>query len=477
MKIKLSSENYRIVVYEMISVFLDPSEIEFTHENFKTGLIINLENGIEIIYLEDNLIKYHKIVNRKDIKVDENFSFNMGIKFEIAKFFTNIFNKSNPWGVLTGIRPVKVSRKLLNKYRYDEALKYLTEKLLLNSNKAKLILDISNVQSNIIKSTVKDDYSVYINIPFCTGRCSYCSFSTLVISKNRDKVNPYIDALLYEMKTLKKHFKKNPISIYIGGGTPTALDESDLERLLSGIEEIYDLNSFQEFTVEAGREDSLSSEKLKILKKFNVTRISLNPQSFRSETLEKIGRNQNNDNLIKKYYEARTIGFNSINMDLIIGLPDETLSDFNITLNKIKELQPDNLTIHTLAIKKGSKLMQDKRDMLEENKQANLMMNRAVEFSKENGYIPYYLYRQKRILGNLENIGFSKSNKICKYNIYMMEEAQNILGIGMGSGSKFLKENDLILNHRNFMNMRDYLEKIEDIIGEKEKLIEKRSRN
>lgn len=476
MKIKLLSEKNRLEIYETLSIFMATEDIEITFDDIDEGLVIDTEGENNISYLEEGKVKYNLIKREEDLKLDSHFGFKMAVKYSIIKFFEKYFKKEAPWGVLTGIRPVKVVRSLMEEKSEIGTMEYLKEKLLINNENIKLLLEISKIQDEIIRDIKKDSYSLYVNIPFCTGRCSYCSYSTLILEKNGEKVKPYIEALIKEMKILKASYGYNPTSIYIGGGTPTSLKENDLRRLLTEMGKIFDFKSLQEFTVEAGREDSLTKEKLEILKDNHVSRLSLNPQSFKAETLEKIGRKQDNDNLIKMYNIARDMDFSCINMDLIIGLPGEDLNDFNNTLDVIKKLSPDNLTVHTLAIKKGSKIMQE-NSMKEEYLEAEKMMQRTLEFAKKENYLPYYLYRQKRILGNLENIGFAKKDKICKYNIYMMEEVQDVLGVGMGSASKFLKSNGLIENHRNYLNMRDYLGKIDEIIEEKEKLIEKGSRS
>lgn len=476
MKIKLNNEKYRLEIYETLSIFMPTEDIEITFDDTDKGIIVDTKGDISVSYIEDGKIKYCLVKRDEEIKLDKYFTYKMAVKYTIIEFFKKFFHKEAPWGVLTGIRPVKVVRNLMEEKSEIETMEYLEKSLLINEENARLSIDVSKIQEDIISHIKRNSYSVYVNIPFCTGRCSYCSYSTLILEKNGDKVKPYIEALIKEMKSLKKSFSDNPSTIYIGGGTPTSLKGEDLSKLLSEMGKIFDLESLEEFTVEAGREDSLTKEKLKILKDNHVTRLSLNPQSFKEETLEKIGRKQDNKNLVKMYYLAREMDFSCINMDLIIGLPDENLNDFNNTLGVIKKLNPDNLTVHTLAIKKGSKIMQEK-SVKKDYSEAEKMMRCALEFSKEEGYFPYYLYRQKRILGNLENIGFAKINKICRYNVYMMEEVQNVLGVGMGSSSKFLKENGLIENHRNYLNMRDYLNKLDEIIVEKEKLIEKGSRS
>ncbi|QQK08465.1 coproporphyrinogen dehydrogenase HemZ [Miniphocaeibacter halophilus] len=472
MKIYLNDLNYKYEIFELIRTLIGQGNFEFVDDvNYLDNILIIIINGdLEIKYYLNNEIEYNKKIKNIKQTTDEYFKEKMLIKGEMLRFFEEKLNISSDWGVLTGIRPVKVARSLINKYGREYSEKILKDKMLLKENKIDLITSISTIQETYISRLKKNSYSLYINIPFCPTRCDYCSFSTLKIEKHKDLVPRYLKTIVDEMNSLKKYLRDfNLSTIYIGGGTPTTLNEDNLKYLLSYINENF--KNPIEFTVEAGREDTLSSEKLKLLKEENTTRISLNPQTFKSDTLKLIGRKQNNNELIKRYYEARELNFDSINMDLIIGLPRENLTDFKNTLEIIKDLSPENLTIHTLAVKKGSKISEKSLNLEDEKNNVLNMMNMAVDFANKNDFIPYYLYRQKQILGNMENIGFSKKGKECIYNITMMEEVENIIGIGMGASSKIIKENNMILNHRNYMNMRDYLENIDKLILKKIELI------
>ncbi len=474
MNIYLNNLEYRYEIYELIRSLIGRDNIFFIDdENEKNNLLsLYIEEDINIKFYKkgEEVYTYH-VENFKD-ESTEFFKEKMVIKYYILKFFKEYFNISSNWGVLTGIRPVKIVRKLINKYGIEETRNILENNMKLSHDKNKLVTDITLVQKEHISRLKENSYSIYINIPFCPTRCDYCSFSTLRIDKHGDLVPLYLKTIIYELKSLKMELEKYNLStIYIGGGTPSTLSNEELKILLEYLNENFVHDDLLEFTVEAGREDTLSYSKLKILKKYGVTRISLNPQSFNENTLNLIGRKQNNKELIKRYYEAVNLEFDCINMDLIIGLPKEDLNDLENTLNEVKKLQPSNLTVHTLAVKKGSKIDEKNINLEDEKELVSNMMNMAMEFAKDNNYIPYYLYRQKQILGNMENIGFSKKGKECIYNITMMEEEENIIGIGMGASSKFIKANGLILNHRNFMNMRDYLNSIDRSIEEKRILL------
>lgn len=272
------------------------------------------------------------------------------------------------------------------------------------------------------------------------------------------------------MKEISKVLKGKKLeTVYIGGGTPTSLEMRDLEKLLRAVRAYF--GTPVEWTVEAGREDTLSKEVFSLLKENGVTRISLNPQTFHEKTLEKIGRVQNNSRLIDLYIEAKEI-FDSVNMDFILGLPGEGMRELEYNLEKISELMPDNLTIHTLSVKKGSKFMERAENLKEEKDLIGEMIERVHGFIHNSPYEPYYLYRQKQILGNHENVGYAFPGKENLYNMYMMEERQTVIGLGMTSNSKILypKENR-IENFRNYKNLKDYQNKIDEMIEQKSRLI------
>jgi len=397
MKIYLNDLNYKYEVFELIRSLIGKENIEFVddYKSLDDILIIKIHEDLEVKYYLNKEIKYNKKITNTKILVDEYFKEKMLIKAEVLKFFKEEFNISSDWGVLTGIRPVKVAHSLINQFGIEGARKILRDKMLLKENKVNLITSISTIQDNYINRLKKNSYSLYINIPFCPTRCDYCSFSTLKIEKHKNLVPIYIETIIHELNSLKKYLSGYNLStIYIGGGTPTTLNEDSLKYLLTYINENFE--NATEFTVEAGREDTLSYEKLRLLKEQKISRISLNPQTFKSDTLNLIGRKQNNEELIKRYYEAKELKFSSINMDLIIGLPRENLTDLENTLKIVKDLSPENLTIHTLAVKKGSKISERSLNLEDEKNNVLNMMDMVVDFASQNDFIPYYLYRQIR---------------------------------------------------------------------------------
>ncbi len=352
------------------------------------------------------------------------------------------------WGTLTGIRPTKIPMKLLCEGKSDgEIADYMKREYLVSDAKIDLSVSIAHLENQILSPLAKPgSYSLYIGIPFCPTRCLYCSFTSYPIATYKKIVPTYLDALKREMEyTLSVYEGRMPDTIYFGGGTPTALSAEDLEILLTYVDTYFDVSKLHEFTVEAGRPDSITPEKLAILKSHGVTRISVNPQTMNEETLRLIGRRHTVDDFTRAYQMAREAGFDNINMDTIIGLPNETTEDVYHTLTMLRDMQPDSLTVHSMAIKRAAGM----HEFLESHPEISVndtseMMRIALEITKEAGMQPYYLYRQKNMAGNLENVGFAKDGKYGLYNILIMEEVQDIAALGAGTISKRVFEGNRI---------------------------------
>ena len=426
----------------------------------------------------DGILRKDSIENINQIQVYRD-SFDKDIRVGIKKSLIDVLKSSDnkiPWGILTGIRPVKIIHDLINKDINDEEIiRVMTEEYKLNLDKAKSILNIGKKQREYIYPLNKDKFSLYISIPFCPTRCLYCSFPSLPIDKYDDIVKEYVDKLIYEIKSIGELMKGKDINtVYIGGGTPTAIPPKELERIIDRVYLTFGEENIREFTVEAGRPDTITREYLEMLNKNKIVRISINPQTMNDKTLKLIGRQHTSEDIIKTYNMARSIGFKSINMDLIIGLPGEGLKEIRNTLNEIEKLNPDNLTIHTLSVKRGSKF-KDTMDKypLESSQILREMLEETEKFAKCAGFQPYYLYRQKQTLGNLENIGYGKEEMECIYNISMMEEKETIIGAGMGSVSKiFIAEKDKIKRVANFKGLRDYMLRVDELITKRKDIID-----
>ena len=322
------------------------------------------------------------------------------------------------------------------------------------------------------KLDVKNGYSLYIGIPFCPSTCLYCSFTSFPISKWKKRVDRYLDALEKEMDEMAQLFADKYVNtIYIGGGTPTTLEPIQMERLLSALEHKFDLSRLLEFTVEAGRPDSIDREKLEVLRKHGISRISINPQTMKQETLNLIGRQHTVEQTTDSFHLARNMGFDNINMDLIMGLPEETFDDVRHTLAMVKELDPDSVTVHSLALKRAARLQMFKEDyagLKMVNTQQHL--DAAAEVCANMGMEPYYLYRQKNMAGNFENVGYAKDGKAGIYNVLIMEEIQSIIALGAGAITKRVHSDGQIERCENVKDVALYMEKIGEMIQRKRKL-------
>lgn len=383
--------------------------------------------------------------------------------------------KELPWGNLTGIRPTKIAMGMLEEGKSDrEIVEFMKTAHFVSDEKAELSLDIAKREKQILSSVhYENGYSLYIGIPFCPTTCLYCSFTSYPIAAHRQRVEEYIDCLIKEMHFVADTYKDKILdSVYIGGGTPTTLEAEQLDRMITALKEIFDFSTVQEFTVEAGRADSITREKLEVLYKHNVDRISVNPQTMKQETLDIIGRRASVAQVREAYALAREVGFTNINMDIILGLPGETAEDVQKTIDEIVELAPDSLTVHSLAIKRASKLS----NWIIENGVETLnntdeTMTIAAEGAKRLGMNPYYLYRQKNMSGNFENVGYATEGNYGLYNILIMEEKQTIVALGAGSITKVVFPDGRIERTDNVKDVTLYIEKIDEMIERKHSLL------
>lgn len=394
------------------------------------------------------------------------------IKASFYQVLCELSGNSLPWGILTGVRPAKLTHELEAHADTAEALIDLfTNFFRLDLDKAELLIEISKFQKELLLDLEENSYSVFINIPFCETKCSYCSLTTAPLARYEDSIEGYIDLLVEEIIHTKELIGDRPLStVYIGGGTPSSIGGKNLERVLLALEE--NLGRARELCVECGRPENIDKDLIKTLKRYGVNRISINPQTMKDETLKRIGRNHSAQDIFKAYEIARAEGMKTINMDLIVGLPREGLEDFKLTLEKVKDLNPENLTIHTLSVKKNSKLKKQKNQAYENPETINTILKEAEKYAKEQGYRPYYLYRQKQTLGNYENIGYAREGTACLYNIISMEEIHDVVGIGMGAVSKFLGENK-IQRQPNFKSIEEYISRFPVQLDRKEQTLER----
>ncbi|MGD6818025.1 coproporphyrinogen III oxidase [Metabacillus sp. 84] len=365
------------------------------------------------------------------------------------------------WGILTGMRPVKLLHKMLKDGIGQEAAhQKLRDEYLITEQKIQLMQTIVDRQLKVIPDLhdLSREISIYIGIPFCPTKCAYCTFPAFAMNGKQGRVDSFLGGLHYEMEEIGKYLKESGIKIttvYYGGGTPTSITAEEMDSLYERMTDAFPgIQNIREITVEAGRPDTITPDKLDVLKKYSIDRISINPQSYTQETLKAIGRHHTVEETIDKFHLARKHGMNNINMDLIIGLPNEGVEEMSHSLSETEKLMPESLTVHTLSFKRASEMTQNKkRYKVASREETSDMMTLAVEWTKKNGYEPYYLYRQKNILGNLENVGYALEGQDSLYNIMIMEEQQTILGLGCGAASKFRHPETGKISH--FSNPKD----------------------
>ncbi|MBS1421274.1 MAG: coproporphyrinogen dehydrogenase HemZ [Lachnospira sp.] len=389
-------------------------------------------------------------------------------------------NKTLPWGYLTGVRPSKIAYTLLEKGAdREQILKEFTKKHLVSEKKAQLALQVAQTEKSILeKMDYKNGYSLYIGIPFCPTTCLYCSFTSYSLAAYQSKVQPYLEALLKEMKYVSEAMRGRRLdTVYFGGGTPTTLSAGQLDMLLTELERQFDLSACRELTVEAGRPDSITYEKLCVLKAHHVDRISINPQTMNQQTLDLIGRRHTVEQIEEAFALAGKAGLDNINMDMILGLPGENKEMVQHTLEKIKALAPESLTVHSLAIKRAAALNIWREKYLDlQMDNSDEIVSMAADYAHQMGHQPYYMYRQKNMAGNFENVGYSKPGLECIYNILIMEEKQTIIAMGAGASTKIVFQNETeggqagrIERIENVKDVTNYIQRIDEMIERKRK--------
>ncbi|MBO8159303.1 coproporphyrinogen dehydrogenase HemZ [Thermosyntropha sp.] len=471
---------------------------DYVHELVRMGYPgaeITLEPSLDVetvitvsAHKEDNVLVFAGEIRQEEKTTDLSYLYNLPDENEqnemhkAARIFIfkllhkHLGKRVNTYGILTGVRPVKLVHRFLDKGYLPDAIKeILKEEYLLQEDKAELLTEVAcNNRSYLLnKDEAHKLVSIYIGIPFCPSRCYYCSFPGAVLRSYEDEIPPFLKALTFEIEAISAFLNRKQVkvqTIYIGGGTPTVLSEKDTEYLFRLIKDNFISVCTSEITVEAGRPDTLTYSKLKILKEAGVNRVCINPQSMHDATLRAIGRNHDVKGVVEAFEWARKAGIENINMDIIVGLPGEGLKENAHTAERILLLQPENVTVHTLAVKRGAKMAEKEGKTVSKN-QIEKVQKGVKYFSdvlNEAGYIPYYLYRQKYMQASMENTGFSKNDRFCLYNIQMIEERQTIIGLGGGAASKFVNSEDWTLSSLyNPKNPEVYCETVYNLVNRK----------
>lgn len=466
-KIKLNNMKYRYDVYQMFNIYFPLDEIKF------------LDDGDYIVNILDGKIEFKYGEYYNESKILENIK--EDIKKLVFSSLKELTKEEYPWGILVGIRPSKIALKYLEEGKTEEEIIRIFEiKHLASKKKAKLCIEIAKTEEKFVNKE-SNSIAIYIGMAFCPTRCFYCSFAANPIVGNKKLVNPYLQALIKEISAMKKYVndrKLNIESVYFGGGTPTAVNNEEFEDVMKEVYEAFvkDKN-LKEFTVECGRPDSITSEKLQTMKTYDVTRISINPQTMNDDTLKMIGRGHTSAQVIEKFNLARSMGFNDINMDMIIGLPGEGIKEVLHTKNEILKLKPDSLTVHGLSLKRASILYENfilkKGIQVKKQEELAQMYEESRILAQELGLHPYYMYRQKNMVGNMENLGYSRKGAECIYNIEMIEDKQTIIALGADAVSKvvFLNENR-IERFANIKDIKEYCNRIDEMIQGKINLLD-----
>ncbi|MDF2587029.1 MAG: hypothetical protein K0S41_870 [Anaerocolumna sp.] len=483
-KIYLSNEEYHYDIHALVKAFYPEDQVkvivQIPDDNTVSESDSDEESDMDMIFdisattIKFNIIKNSECIYSENNNVDtkDKKLFKNNLKRLIYHCLSNFTGKELPWGTLTGVRPTKIAYEMLEQNKsVDEIKDFMKEQYLCSKDKIDLSLKVAEREITLLHEIdYKNGYSIYIGIPFCPSTCLYCSFTSYPLEQFGSYIDEYLQALFKEITFAGTCYQDKKLStIYVGGGTPTTLSAKQLDQLLTHIRKTFDFTYVSEFTVEAGRPDSITMDKLKVLKNHGITRISINPQTMNQNTLDLIGRKHTVKQIIETYNMARELGHDNINMDVILGLTGENVDDVTYTLNEIGKLSPDSLTVHTLAIKRAARLNIQKDKYLNmAATDVSVMLKIASEYAKSADYLPYYLYRQKNMTDNLENVGYAKFGKEGLYNILIMEERQTILALGAGGLCKFVfHDENRIERVENVKSLKDYIERIDEMIERK----------
>ena len=447
MKLVLEGKVNQNYVQSLCMAFFRGEKFPQQEENPRGTVFVKInekQNGIEATCVLDYNEKKTEVI--EFVEFDE-FSFERTVKTAVGRavYFAGktITKKDIPWGILTGIRPSKVGAELLVNHSYDVALKILVDKYLLSPDKAKLTLEVAKNETAVLQKYGDGTCSLYVSIPFCPTRCAYCSFISYATKKLFDLIPSYLEMLKNDIKSKAELINKlglKLVTIYVGGGTPTTLNCEQLNDLLNVIDKSFNVSTLDEYTVECGRPDTVTKEKLQLLKKYGVKRISVNPQTLNDYVLKLIGRNHTVDDFLCAYDLAKKEEIGIVNTDLIAGLDGDNLESFKNTVDDIILLNPDNVTVHSFSVKKSARALENNKEIY--NKECDYATE-SVEYAYvkllQNGYVPYYMYRQKNTVSDLENVGYAKTDTFGIYNVLMMSDLHTVFSAGAGATTKLVK--------------------------------------
>ncbi len=473
MKLCLINHSFRYELEKLIRIFLPFEKIEFSDfkETTECCAITEISNNLAIstLFLDGNTSeRRYKISNPDNSKECE-----LILATALFDCFTEITGYISQWGLLTGVRPAKLYSRLCESMGEIETTDYFKNTLKVSDKKISLCKQTHKGEEEIISKSSGNSFSLYISIPFCPTRCAYCSFVSHSVDKAEKLIPEYIKKVCEEIKITASIARKNNLkleTVYIGGGTPTALSAEQLAKIMNTVKENFNLSDVLEYTVEAGRPDTVTREKLEVIKFLGATRISINPQTMNNDVLNTIGRRHTAEETKQAFLLARECGHNNINMDLIAGLPNDSLDSFINTINEVLKLDPESVTVHSLSMKRSSSL--NTNGILPEINSgytASNMVDYARDTLSKNGIFPYYMYRQSKTVGNLENVGYAKSGFECLYNVYIMDETHTILACGASAVTKLREPyGDYIERIFNYKYPYEYIDRFDEIISRKD---------
>ncbi|MCH5201735.1 MAG: coproporphyrinogen dehydrogenase HemZ [Oscillospiraceae bacterium] len=481
MKIYIKNHVFHYEIENVTRLFFPFEKLEVIKNIEKD--IIDFDN-LKVPYIftgvEDSVILVKAVFDdfKKELTTDKSNSIKederliCSLLFKLLTEYTGI---EMPWGMITGVRPVKYFRTLAFEKGKEYAKNYFKNSYFVTDDKIKLAETTEKHENDILNSSKENSFSLYISIPFCPSRCSYCSFVSQSIERTRHLIEPYLDCLCKEIEFTGQIVKKYNLfleTVYIGGGTPTTLNPNQLKKLVNTVNFSFDMTTCREFTVEAGRPDTITEEKLRTLKDNGVTRISINPQTLNDDVLKEIGRKHSAEETIKAFEIAKKVNFTTVNSDLIAGLPTDTFESFKNSLDTIIHYATENITIHTLSIKRSASLTeQGIKTNAQDAERTGKMLKYAEERLMQMNYIPYYLYRQSRMVGNYENVGWSKIGNEGLYNVFIMDETHTILACGAGGATKLKNPRTGTLERIfNYKFPYEYIDGFSEILKRKEKV-------
>lgn len=473
MKIYIKNHPFHYEIENISRLFFPYEKLQVEKSNFltleKPYIQTEISSNIQVTVNFENY--QNSLTENKTENDKKNEEIICSLLFKLLTDFTGI---TMPWGMITGVRPVKYFRSIMEEKGEEYASDFFKNSYFVTDSKLDLARTTEKYERKILNSSKENSFSLYISIPFCPSRCSYCSFVSQSVERTKHLIEPYVDLLCKEIAYTGKIAKENHLhleTVYVGGGTPTTLSPQQLDKMLSTVRNSFDLSTCREFTVEAGRPDTITTDKLNALKENKVSRISINPQTLNDSVLSKIGRKHTAKQALDAFKMVEKYNFDVTNADLIAGLPTDTLESFSNSLNKIIETGAENITVHTLSIKRSADFTEQG---LRANKEDALLTGEMLQYAQstltENGYIPYYLYRQSRMVGNFENVGWSKKGFEGLYNVFIMDETHSILACGAGAVTKLKNhKNNTLERIFNYKFPYEYIDNFQEIINRKEK--------